>query len=239
MRRGQDQQAKASGRLVSPPLNEPIVDVAWTYFHNSFLPRSYFDDLPNMFDEFSMSNCFKASTRAAALANLARERKDGQLMQVSRKLYVKAVREVNAALDSPQEVSRDSTLVATLILGLFEALTLNDPQKHSVRSCIDNWHAHTNGTMSLIRFRGMELLQTDLGRRIYYQVANKVRANHTRLGTRLSPEFVELDALVAPELLGLEPVVRFWPVVDMTIELKAREKGQSVEKVGVFWWTVC
>jgi Fungal specific transcription factor domain len=220
--------------MLSQQLNQPVVDVAWSYFNCSFPPGSNFDYLPNMFDEFSSSKCFRTSVRAAALANLARDRRDAQIMHISRTVYVKAVKDVNAALKSPH-VSQNSTLVATMVLGLFEALVLNDARNKSVRSCIDSWIAHTNGTMSLIRFRGMELLQTEFGRRIYYQVANRVRANTSRLNARLTPEFLAIDKQIAPHIQNLNPVVRYWPIIDMTIALKARQTGKRMQMLSVFF----
>jgi Fungal specific transcription factor domain len=216
-------------RFVRPAyVSQGVVDIAFHHLLAFYLPSTHFDYLPNMVDLFSSSKCFVSSTRAVALANLARERKDGGLMRHSRSVYVKAIKEVNQALKS-KEVALDSTLVATLILGLFEAIALNDENAFdsSVSACIKSWVAHTNGTLSLIKFRGKELLHTELGKKVYYQVANKIRANCSQLTIRLPADMLELDKEIAPLLQKSHPAVFFWPLIDMAIELGAMDRGMK------------
>jgi Fungal specific transcription factor domain len=214
-----------------------IVDIASQHFYETYLPDSHFDYLFHMMDELSSSKCFQTSTHAVALANLASKKNDNHLMHLSRSMYIKAIREVNVALKS-NEVLKNSTLVSTLILGLFEAIIIkNDnwrPQNASVDDCFNSWIAHANGTMSLIMFRGKELLQTKFGRIAYYQAANKVRANCSQRHIRLSPRFVEMDKLAAPLLKGMSPLNRFptfryWPLIDMVIEMRARCEGNEIQ----------
>jgi hypothetical protein len=210
--------------------NQSVVDIAVPYFLKSYLPDTTFSFVLDMSSEFSSSVCFNLSTNAVALATLARERKDGQLMCVSRTIYIKAIKQVNLALKS-SEVDNNGTLVATLILGLFEAIVLsggNTPNSSSNESsCLDSWIAHTNGTMSLLRYRGEELLETDFGKKIYYQVANRVRANCSQKRIRLPPDFLEIDKKMAPLVQNLDPTARFWKVVDMVIEMGVRLQGKQ------------
>jgi Fungal specific transcription factor domain len=219
-------------------ISQSIYDTAFQYFFMSYIPRSRFGYLSYKLDEFS-SKSLLSSINAVALANLAREKRDNDLMHLSRTIYVDAIREVSSALQSEEEVSKNGTLVATMILGIFEAITYssasdqNVAHKGSLSACFDNWIAHTNGTMSLLKFRGMKLLQTDFGKNIYFNVANKLRANCSRRRIRLPPDFVALDKQMAPYMQGLDrididPTVKFWPVIDMTIELYARDKGKEV-----------
>jgi Fungal specific transcription factor domain len=211
-------------------MSQSVVDTAFHYLFKSYVPDSNFNYLPGMLSELSSSKCFTCSADAVALANLARQQKDGRLVRFSRRLYVKAIREVNLALKS-KEVMKNSTLVATLILGLFEAIALNDenqPENSSTLSGLASWIAHTNGTFSLIKFRGKELLHTDFGRRVYFQVANKIRANHSQTCKELPSDFLKLDNEMIPLLQDIGLSVHSWPIIDTLTNLRAKDRGQSI-----------
>jgi Fungal specific transcription factor domain len=206
-------------------LSQSVVDIAFQHFLRSYIPSSQFNYLLSMLDEFSASRCFTSATKAVALANLARERRDNELMRQSCSLHAKAVRDVNTALKSP-EVNENSTLFATLILGLFEAIVLSyENQSGPISNFLDNWVTHTNGTFSLIKYRGMDFLQTEFGKKIYYHVANRIRGNCAQRGIRLPAEFIKLDKQLAHSMQDMGPVARFWIIPDMVSELRARIRG--------------
>jgi Fungal specific transcription factor domain len=204
-------------------MSPPIVDVAFHYFLNVAVPDSHFNYVSGMLNKISSSKCFVSATRAVSLANLARERVDCQLMCSARGIHVKAIKELNAALKS-NEVVENGTLIATLILGLFEVIVLNDGT--SISGCLDGWISHTNGTMSLVKFRGKELLQTEFGRAIYFQTANTLRANCVQKFQRLPSNFTKLDKEMRSLLYDRDITIQWWPVVDRAIEMRARTQGK-------------
>jgi Fungal specific transcription factor domain len=221
---------------VPASMKHDVVDIAYHYLLGSYITGTDFDYLPNMIDQFSSSKSFCTSAQAVALANFARERRDGTLLRHSRTLYVKAIKEVNSALKS-DEVIKNSTLVATLILGLFEAillnedLILNEDKPMSTTDCLNSWIAHANGTLSLLKFRGKDLLYTDFGKRIFHHVSHKIRANCAQKCIRLPPDLVELEKMLMPLLKKSTLAVLFWPVLDLAIEIKARDKGETNTRV--------
>jgi Fungal specific transcription factor domain len=217
---------------ISKHMSRSFLNVAISYFLDVSVPTSHYSYLPAMLMEFSPSACIFSSINAVALANLARQRNDGQLMRYSRAFYVRAINEVNLALKSKEEVSSNGTLVATQILGLFEAIALNDiySSDASAPNCLKSWIAHTNGTLSLIRFRGKELLDTDFGKRVYIQVANRFRANCVQMSIQLPPEFVELDRQIVPMLRHIDPTTQFFQIVDSVCDLVWRVRGKSSKK---------
>jgi Fungal specific transcription factor domain len=210
------------------------VDVSVNYLLGSFIPGTDFDFLANIFDDFSSSKCFRLSTEAVALAHLSRERQDYKLMHRSRDIYVRAIRTVNSALQSTQEVMENSTLVATLVLGLFEAVAFNDEHDTGANgeydipaaTRMDSWIAHTNGTLALIKFRGQQLLQTDFGKRIFNQIAHKVRANCAQHAVRPPRELLELDKELKLLLPSSTSSLHFWSITDMAIEIRVRSRGR-------------
>jgi Fungal specific transcription factor domain len=217
-----------SSESASEPLARPVVqsveDIAFHHLFMAYLPKSSFHFLSDCLDEFSTSKCFNTATHAVALANLARQRVDGSLMNFSRSFYVRAVREVNQALKSP-EVSRNSTLAAASILGIFESLAMSIENSLNSSRYFESWVAHTSGTMSLIRFRGTDLLQTRFGKELYLQASIKFRINCCQEKIRIPSDFLELDKQMAPLTLDLSPNAQGWPLVDKFNEMFAREEG--------------
>jgi Fungal specific transcription factor domain len=220
---------KRSVRMPTP-LNQSIVEVAFHYFFNAYISGSCYGYIYGMLDDFTTSRSFIYATRAVAVANLARERKDDQLMRVARCIHVKAIKEMNSALNS-KEVMRNSTLVATFVLGIFEATVMGlEDSQISARDCLKNWIFHTNGTLSLVMFRGKELLDTPFGKKIYFLMANKVRANCILERIRLPPNFQALDKKMAPLMPKNDMAVQFWPVLDTIIELHVMEQRKQLDK---------
>jgi Fungal specific transcription factor domain len=216
--------------------SQSIIHFACQSFFGTIFPGSSFEYLPGMVAGEFASQCLLSSVHAVALAKLASEKKDIRLVHHSRAIHVKAIKQVNLALKSSKEVAKNSTLVATLILGLFEAIILNDESNQLVKSsvhvknCFDNWVAHTNGTMSLIRYRGKELLQTDFGKRIYVFTASRIRANSVQLRVRMPEQAVELNRVMIPhmdQMDGMFLVVRCWNLGDLMVDLVAKTRGNK------------
>jgi hypothetical protein len=59
----------------------------------------------------------------------------------------------NRALQSPEVAAKDTTLIASLLLDLFEKITNNEPRHYK------SWIGHVNGALALVRLRGPEQFQ--------------------------------------------------------------------------------
>jgi Fungal specific transcription factor domain len=213
-------------------LSLSVIDVAFDYFFNTCIPGSALEYIPGMLDDLCPTQCFISSTRAVAVAYFARERKDKRLMDVARSIYLRAIKQTNVALKS-EAVNLNSTVVATMLLGLYEAMVLShmsSQNSQSSSSCLYSWNTHMNGTWALLKFRGMEFLQTDLGKKIYFQVANKIRSSYSQQLLRPPPDFFELDQQMAPLMEEVDVTVKFWGIVDLVTELRVMEVGKEVVK---------
>jgi Fungal specific transcription factor domain len=180
------------------------------------LPGSHFDYLPGIVQEYSqVSKCIMAAATATAVTNLARDRLDGQLMHASRKLYIHALRHVNTALKS-HEVLYDSTLVAVLLLTLFESIIFEE-------TSFESWFAHTKGIVSLLMFRGENLLKSDFGKKVYIQISHQLRANCSLTASLLPSALLELDKKMAPHIdENMNPLIPYWPVLIQDLMYKSR-----------------
>jgi hypothetical protein len=109
-----------------------------------------------------------ASLTAAGLASLSNSVNSPQLMIQARRRYVSALRLTNAALRSPTEAKKDSTLFAVMILGIFETVAGSNEQS------LLAWTEHMNGAAALLKLRGVSQLSTEAGQRIFYQVTSNL-----------------------------------------------------------------
>jgi hypothetical protein len=75
--------------------------------------------------------------KAVGMAGYAHLVHAPSLMKNARYQYLLALQSTNAALRDPIEVKKDATLLATMILGLFETITGVGPRS------LDDWAEHS------------------------------------------------------------------------------------------------
>ena len=92
-----------------------------------------------------MDHTLRASVIAAGLATLANISKSPELMSEARIIYMVALRNINAALRSPADAIKDSTLIYIMVVSAFEAIT------GSTRMSLKAWTEHINGASDFER----------------------------------------------------------------------------------------
>lgn len=88
------------------------------------------------------------SMDAVALAYLNYQRHMPNAQSAARQSYVKALRLMNKAIQNPELAKKDSTMLAILLLDLYEKITNNEPQYEGA------WAAHLQGALTLVKLRG-------------------------------------------------------------------------------------
>ncbi|KAF2824622.1 hypothetical protein CC86DRAFT_45169 [Ophiobolus disseminans] len=167
---------------------QPIEDVAVASFMSSYVPGSHFEYLPFMYGQMASSTALHATVYATSMAALARSSGQLDLLPLARRSYVYALLETNAALANPLAAAEDATLVSVLLLGLFEAIAWSGSRTP------DSWATHSRGALALIKLRGPQQLETEVGRHLFIQVANIVSVNSIRQKSRLPEELLDLLA---------------------------------------------
>ncbi|KAJ5799268.1 uncharacterized protein N7518_001336 [Penicillium psychrosexuale] len=155
IKRSKEAWAKADGLETlkrSPPsrtlsLSSDEVGVNYFLFHfvvGGLSPsRGYLDYVPAVFSADSENPTLIASMAAVGLAALANSTQQPELSQRARTKYWEAIDKVNAALSSPVESIKDSTLMSVISLGLFEHV-----------SNFETWFQYVKGTVALVVSRG-------------------------------------------------------------------------------------
>lgn len=196
----------------------PSQDVAFTaitYFLTSFLEASHFDYLPPIYLQSTQSSPLAVATQCVATASLASDWRDSRVMNEARKQYSQALTLINAALRSPAEAVKDSTLISVLLLALFETLAFEG--RHSP----DDWTAHTLGAAAIIRLRGKAQFDTHLGRRLFLQVATNIRVSHGQQKKHVPEDFRQLEKEAWSNMDRSNPVIRLSALTDAFVNLRA------------------
>jgi hypothetical protein len=150
-----------------------------------------------------------ASMKAVGFAGLSGSFHDPTLLVDARKHYVTAVRLTNAALRSPNQVKQDSTLLAVLILGLFERLA------GGYNESLISYEYHVKGATAILKVRSREQLSSPEGRRMFIQVTSTLLSLCMLQEMHIPASILELreEPLIRADILKLESM----QVLDMAI----------------------
>lgn len=120
-----------------------------------------------------------AAMDAVGAFSLAQSFKTRILINRARAQYAKALQFTNEALKSPTEATKDDTLAAIVVLGMFEVIAAIDDQSNEAQD------AHVMGAGALIALRGPQQLKSPRGRRLFMQVITHLITISIRSGVRL------------------------------------------------------
>ena len=122
---------------------------------------------------------------AVSLAYLWHKVYSDAALATARKRYISALRVINGALRSPEEAVKSTTLLASLLLDLFEKITDSESRNNK------SWISHVIGALALVRFRGIERFQEP------YEFRVLVRLNNHYLGSCVTSCSLVPDELAA------------------------------------------
>ncbi|KAL1596606.1 hypothetical protein SLS60_009254 [Paraconiothyrium brasiliense] len=150
---------------------------------------------------------------ALGLAGTANLFMDSGLKREATAWYLDALKMTNKALTKPSEAKSDNTLLATMLLSVFEST-------HNEFS-FQGWLQHVQGSSSLIRMRGLAQFQTPAGRRMYMQTVGLLAMKCMGMGIAL-PQFVhEFNKEVEKWEDSHDPGNRFFHVHIKAIDFRA------------------
>lgn len=208
----QQDQLSVSYSLAPNLEDRAISFFAFHYIIDSNGPTRTLMDRANqhLFREQHIDEHLLSSMRAVGLAAYSHSAHAPSLMNNAKFQYMKAIQLTNAALRHPDDVKKDSTLMAIHILAVFETVT--GCRQRSLK----DWIEHVYGAAAVIKLRGPEQVQTVEGRRMLLQAISNILINCVYRGIKL-PEHLRgyLDETykqsteVRPEYILLDVMVRF------------------------------
>lgn len=134
-----------------------------------------------------MGENLMSSIKAVGLVGFSNVARAPELMLEAKKQYVVAVRLLNAALRSPAEVKKDTTLLAVMMLGIFETLTGRE------EISLVAWAAHLRGAAAVMKIRGPEQVATVAGRRLYGQITASLMTSCLQQEVTLPDHILDLS----------------------------------------------
>lgn len=133
--------------MVIPTLNQATDLFYYNYVFGAFKP---FEFLRTFYSSMPMDDHLTASMDAVALAYLDYQHHTPNAQIEARQHYVTALRLMNKAIQDPQLAMKDSTILAILLLDLYEKVATKESHYEG------SWAAHLQGALTLAKMRGDE-----------------------------------------------------------------------------------
>ena len=188
---------KALSRALIPvprTLGAPIDDRARNAFFSHYVSgfSKTYDVLESLYQWSAPDKPLNASVDAVSLAFLAFQSDCTQASHLSRDKYLSALPLLNKALSAPESAASDSTLLAVLLLDLYEKITNNNPRS------IGSWMSHINGALALVDMRKEPLLQDYNGIRLSARLSTNLLISCVSANSPVPPALVKLRADLEP-----------------------------------------
>lgn len=182
-----------------------IEDRATAFFLSNYVigdngpTRGHLDHLSDLYESDSIDDNLVAAVQAVGLAGFAHSAKAPHLINQARAQYTKSLQLTNAALQSPTAVKRDSTLLAILILGIFETIT--GKNQKSMKA----WAEHIHGAAAVVKLRGPEAIKKIGGIRLLAQVTSSLLISCIQRDIPIPKYIVEITEFAQNEMTNIDP----------------------------------
>ncbi|RFU24018.1 hypothetical protein B7463_g12321, partial [Scytalidium lignicola] len=183
-------KSECSVQTISPCLSDSLEFQATCFFLSNYAwegtqsSKGLFDYIPGILNaQESTGGALMDAVMALGLAGISITKNGNSKIMISAKeRYNRALAATNCALQT-DEAKADQTLIAVMLLGLFETNTCDAPRS------MKSWTRHTNGAIQLLYLRGKEQLQTYTGRKIFIQLRSQIIVHALQRRARV-PDFV-------------------------------------------------
>lgn len=149
-----------------PPSLELQARDAFFAFHVTKVSRSW-DFLEQFRDPTRSPEHLALSIDAVSLAYLSHQVSSDVALLSATEKYVSALRMTSKALQSPELATTDTTLLAALLLDLFEKIT-------NITQYSGSWMDHVTGALALVKLRGLENFRDRSALRVLMRLSNNL-----------------------------------------------------------------
>ncbi|CAL8574538.1 hypothetical protein XPA_000494 [Xanthoria parietina] len=194
----------------SPPLS--IYCQARDIFYHNYVfgPSKPFEFLLSVYSQTSKDVHLSRSVDAVALAYLNAQRPSGSAELEARRSYVSALQYTSRALQEPHLAKQDSTILAILLLDLYEKITTRAPAFHGA------WATHLDGALALVKLRGDEQFIEPSIRGMLIRLSTNVLISCVTSRRPVLDDLVSLRHTIAAH--SLTPPDPKWRESDLVIE---------------------
>ena len=206
-------------KCVPPNLTIALDDRARNAFFAHYVSgfSKTYDVLESLYEPCPNERPLTASVDAVSLAFFSFQFGCTQASHVSREKYLHALSLLNRALKSAESSTSDSTLLAVLLLDLFEKITNNNPRS------IGSWMSHINGALALVEMRKAPILQDNTGLRLSARLTTNLLISCVSANSPVPPALVKLRSDLEPFINKEDPK---WQVSGLVVKY-ANLKGAT------------
>ncbi|KAL8658143.1 MAG: hypothetical protein Q9226_001226 [Calogaya cf. arnoldii] len=203
-------QKSATTIPASPPLSIRSQARDIFYYNHVVGPTKQFDFLHALYPQTSKDVHLCRSVDAVALAYLNAQRPSGTAEIEARRSYVSAIQYTSYALQSPHLARQDSTILAILLLDLYEKITTRAPAFQGA------WAAHLDGALTLVKLRGDEQFREPSILRMLMRLSTNMLISCVASGRPVLVDLINLRRTIAAHFPT--PPDPKWQESDLVIE---------------------
>lgn len=198
-------------------LTPPKADVALIYFIKAYISATSFEGYLAGFcsSDPQVDDACSSAIRATSQAAFARHARLPYCAQSARKEYLRALVHLNKALSKDETAILDRTLVAVLLLGLFEAIVFQGGRPPT------SWTAHTFGAMQLLKMRGLDQFKSKTSIQLFAHASNNVKTSCIQRSVDIPSDFLELNEQAQVFLDPNDPAILLAPIIEKIAHMKA------------------
>ncbi len=155
---------------LSMALSVSAEDQATSFFFSNYVfdeerhSRGNFSFLPTLYRHESIESLLSVTVTSVGMAGLSNMARCSTIGAAAKRKYVRALALTNDALRNPQQAVEDRTLIAIMLLSMFEVVA------SSTKQSLDAWHKHITGAAALIQLRGSRHTHSETSTQVLLQM---------------------------------------------------------------------
>ena len=190
-------RSKAIPQTLTITINDKARNAFFAHYVCGF--SGTYDVLGPLYEHSALDKHLAASVDTVSLAFFSFQFHYPQASQLARAQYLYALPLLNKALISPDSATSDSTLLAVLLLDLFEKITNNNPRS------TDTWMSHVNGALALVEMRNNKEFLKYPGLRLSVRLSTNLLISCVAANTPVPPGLTKLRNDLEPFLNKDDP----------------------------------
>ena len=189
-------------------------------FFAHYISSKCWDFLKKYYHPTDSPEYLTLAIEAVSLAYLWHQVHSDAALITAREKYVLALRMTNKALKSSREASKDTTLMAPLLLDLFEKITDSQPSNKS-------WTSHVNGALALVKYRGFAYFEDPSRFTILVRISLHYIVGCVATGSPVPDILHAIQAFIGQRLRAQDPMTRLSDLMIQFASLRNKLESSS------------
>ena len=181
-----------------------------------------YDILRPLYERSPLDRHLAASVDAVSLAYFSFQFGGAEALMIAREKYLDALPLLNKALKSTESAASDSTLLAVLLLDLFEKITNRNPRS------TNSWMSHVNGALALVKLRDQEHFQNYTALRLSARLSTNLLISCVAANAPVPSALTKLRSELEPYLNKDDPKWRISGLVIKYANLRGAIKDRCL-----------